>query len=143
MNSHDSFLPGSTKNQEIPTVRLHLWLETDAGLYFGIGRAMLLRKIDEQGSLKRAADDLGMSYRAAWGKIKKTEEILGFKLIVQSGSKRDGYQLTEQGRMIMTKFLHWFLEVERLALEKAEEVFPWPVRSFEQRNAESTRALSA
>ena len=83
-----------------PTIRLHLWLETDDGLFFGYGRAQLLEKIEEYGSLKKAADSLGMSYRAAWGKIKASEATLGIPLIVQSSSKRKGCQLTSDGKAL-------------------------------------------
>lgn len=113
-----------------PTVRLHLWLETDEGVVFGMGRAQLLSKIDEYGSLKRAATELGMSYRAAWGKIKRSEEILGASLILRSENKREGYQLTEFGREVLSKFMLWFDAMESEALEKAKELFPWPVKPF-------------
>lgn len=115
-----------------PTMRLHLWLETSDGLFFGIGRAQLLAKVGEYGSLKKAADELGMSYRAAWGKIKKTEAVVGAKLIVRSGNKRDGYELTEFGQKLLDSFKTWFDETEKLALLKARELFPWPVESFEE-----------
>ncbi|MCU0574575.1 MAG: LysR family transcriptional regulator [Syntrophobacteraceae bacterium] len=114
----------------IPVMRIRLWLETPKGLYFGLGRAQLLKKVGEHGSLKKAAEDLGMSYRAAWGKIKKTEEILGVQLIEQVGCKRDGYRLTEIGRAYMEDFLSWFEEVEQTALERARMKLPWPVRGY-------------
>lgn len=117
--------------RQFPVMRMRLWLETSDGLFFGLGRAQLLLKVAEHGSLRKAADDLGMSYRAAWGKIKKTEEILGVQLIGQSGSKREGCHLTEAGKAIMESFLAWFDEVEREALEKANECFPWPVKGFD------------
>ncbi|MHC1742882.1 MAG: winged helix-turn-helix domain-containing protein [Syntrophobacteraceae bacterium] len=110
-----------------PVIRLHLWLETREGLFFGLGRAQLLQKVAEHGSLRKAAEDLGMSYRAAWGKIRKSEEVLGFRLIAQSGSKREGCHLTEDGRKLMEKFLRWFEEVEAEAVRKAVEMLPWPV----------------
>jgi molybdate transport system regulatory protein len=116
--------------KELPEIRLHLWLETKDGLFFGMGRAMLLAKIDQYGSLKRAADELGMSYRAAWGKIKKSEEILGAKLVVQYGSKKEGYQLTDLGRTMMEKFMLWFEEVEKEAFNKAREMLPWTVGKY-------------
>jgi molybdate transport system regulatory protein len=115
-----------------PTVRLNLWLETGEGLFFGIGRALLLAKIEEYGSLKKAADGLGMSYRAAWGKIKKTEEVLGVKLIVKSGSKREGCQLTDLGALLKDRYLLWFKAVEEEALRKAREFFPWPVKGYQE-----------
>jgi molybdate transport system regulatory protein len=60
-----------------PVVRLHLWLETEKGVFFGLGRLKLLEQIQSGRSLKGAAESLGMSYRAAWGKIKNTEDVLG------------------------------------------------------------------
>ncbi|MCK8602801.1 winged helix-turn-helix domain-containing protein [Desulfoferrobacter suflitae] len=115
-----------------PTLRLHLWLETSDGLFFGIGRAQLLAKVDEYGSLKKAADELGMSYRAAWGKIKKTETVVGAKLIARCGNRRDGYELTEFGRTLLEGFNTWYHEMEHLALEKARKLFPWPIESFDE-----------
>jgi len=122
--------PGAPKDS--PTMRLHLWLETDEGLFFGIGRAQLLAKIDEHGSLKKAADELGMSYRAAWGKIRKTEEVLGVPVVRRTGNRRDGQELTEFGRELRDKFTFWFNVVEKQALTLAEEVFDWPVKGFEE-----------
>jgi molybdate transport system regulatory protein len=116
--------------EKIPTMRMHLWLETEDGLYFGLGRAILLAKIQEHGSLRKAAEELSMSYRAAWGKIKKTEEILGVRLITQGGSKKEGYQLSEAGKTFMESYFLWFEEVERDALLKAEKLLPWAITSY-------------
>ena len=119
--------------KDTPTMRLHLWLETEDGLFFGSGRTQLLEKIAEYGSLKRAAEELGMSYRAAWGKIMKTEEVLGFKVIERAGaSNKAGYQLTESGKMLLNKFKLWFDLVEKNALTKAAEIFPWPIAGFQE-----------
>ncbi|NSW86613.1 MAG: LysR family transcriptional regulator [Syntrophobacteraceae bacterium] len=117
-----------------PTIRLHLWIETEKGVFFGVGRAQLLQKVDECGSLKKAADELGMSYRAAWGKIKKTEEAMGERLIEQCGCRKDGYRLTEFGMFIKDNYLLWYSQVEEEALKKARDLFPWPVRSYEDTN---------
>ena len=121
---------GSKAEGREPTLRLHLWLEDGEGVFFGAGRAQLLAGIEEHGSLRKAAEDLGMSYRAAWGKIKKTEELLGVKLIVQNGCKRGGHHLTADGRQLKEKYFHWFNAVERAALDKAREIFPWLVKSY-------------
>ncbi|MGC9964414.1 MAG: LysR family transcriptional regulator [Syntrophobacteraceae bacterium] len=116
----------------VATVRLHLWLESRDGLVFGPGRALLLAKIEEHGSLSKAAEELGMSYRAAWGKIRKTEKILGVRLIEQHGSKKEGNRLTEEGVMLKRQYLLWLREVEEGALRKAEEIFRWPVKGYRQ-----------
>ncbi|NDV26844.1 winged helix-turn-helix domain-containing protein [Desulfovibrio sp. JC010] len=113
-----------------PTIRLHLWLEGGEGVFFGYGRLLLLDKIETCGSLKKASEELGMSYRAAWGKIKQTEQVLGFQLMERAGSRRSGYRLTEAGRVVRDKYLEWFNKVEQDARARAEEIFPWKSRSF-------------
>ncbi len=114
-----------------PTVRLHIWLETDSGVIFGSGRAQLLDNIEKYGSLKKAAENMGMSYRAAWGKIRKTEDILGYKLIVKTG-KNKRYQLSEDGKELTEKFRVWLDKVEQEALREAREIFPWSTVVFKE-----------
>jgi molybdate transport system regulatory protein len=112
-------------NSEIrPVVRLHLWLETQKGIFFGLGRMMLLKKIHEGQSLRSAAKFLGMSYRAAWGKIKNTEKVLGIALIERKAGRRAGYRLTEDGLTLMACFNDWFKDVERYALRRARKLLP-------------------
>ncbi len=114
-----------------PKVRLHVWLETDSGVLFGSGRAQLLANIEKYGSLKRAAENMGMSYRAAWGKIRKTEDILGYKLIVKTGKNRR-YQLSERGKELTEKFRFWLDKVEQEALREARELFPWSTDVYKE-----------
>ena len=113
-----------------PTIRLHLWLEMDKGVFFGAGRLHLLERIETHGSLKKAAECMGMSYRAAWGKIKATEAVLGFKLVEKNSGKRGGYSLSNEGRDLMAQYRSWFNSVEEAATRSAKEIFPFPVRSF-------------
>ena len=122
---------------QVSVIRIHLWLESGEGVILGPGRALLLEKIEEHGSLRKAAEDLGMSYRAAWGKIRKTERILGQRLIVQNGSKKEGHRLTEEGLELKRKYLLWLREIEREALNRAEDIFPsWSLRSFREKTPE-------
>ncbi len=120
-------------DEKLPIIRVHIWLETEKGLFFGHGRAQLLSKIEEYGSLKKAAEKLGMSYRAAWGKIRKSEEVLGIKLVIKTGSNKEGYQLTPEGKILKDKYIKWFDEVEQYAALKAEEIFTWKIRSYNQK----------
>jgi molybdate transport system regulatory protein len=123
-------------NNHKPTVRLHLWLEIDNDVFFGYGRAQLLENIAKYGSLKKAAENMGMSYRAAWGKIKKTEAVLGRPLLAKNGSNREGYQLTAFGNELKEKYSFWFEKVEQGALQTAEEIFPWLSRPYKDKKSE-------
>ncbi len=129
-----ALLPDSTAdlfplNQ--PIMRLHLWLETEKGVLFGLGRQRLLECIRSGLSLKAAADHLGMSYRAAWGKIKQTEKVLGITLIEKKGGNRSGYKLTPAGEMLTTRFGQWYTEVEQFALARSRILMSRHTLSFE------------
>lgn len=82
-----------------------LWLETDEGYAFGPGVYNLLKVIKKTGTLKEASEKLDMSYRYAWGLIRKAEEALGESLIeAQKGGKSGG------GRTYLTEIGERFIE---------------------------------
>jgi molybdate transport system regulatory protein len=126
------------KIKKQPIIRLHLWLETDKGLFFGLGRMKILKCIHEGQSLKGAAESLGMSYRAAWGKIKKTEKVIGVKLVEKKKGNRSGYELTPKGQELMNKFNEWFEEVEFFAFQRAKELLPFNPIGFNEAHQENT-----
>lgn len=115
-------------------LRINLWLENDDGrFYFGMGRYVLLEQVNECGSLKQAAETLGMSYRAAWGKMKQAEEMIGAPLIEKHGSNRTGYKLTPLGYDLMVRYKEWLRDVEDYALDRAKERLGWSVLPYKKR----------
>lgn len=66
----------------------------------------LLRLIDEKGSLKAATDEIAVSYRKAWGDLKKAEETLGYKLIEkQRGGIKGGRSIiTQRGKKLLEAY---------------------------------------
>ncbi len=85
-----------------------MWLENEEGRYaFGEGLFALLRNVQDLGTLSDAAKALGMSYRHAWGLIKRAEKILGEPLLkTRKGGKAGGggSQLTETGEKLLKEF---------------------------------------
>ena len=132
--------PEDESERQVAVLRLHLWLETPEGMILGPGRALLLAKIEEHGSLRKAAEEMGMSYRAAWGKIKKTEKILGMRLLAPGCCKKEGNRLTEQGLLLNSKYRLWLQEVEEEALRRAREIFTWPIESYGESPCDDPRA---
>jgi len=65
-----------------------------------------------------------MSYRAAWGKMKNSEEILGRPLI-EKRANRSGYSLTPFGQELLKGYKAWFEAVERTAATEAEKHLPF------------------
>lgn len=67
-----------------------LFLEDCEKYVLGPGRVELLRSVKELGSLRKAAQKLGMSYRWAWGRLNDAEKALGVRLLAhdeRSGGK--------------------------------------------------------
>jgi molybdate transport system regulatory protein len=107
-------------------IHAKLWLETDNGqLLLGEGRLKIFKAIDRTGSLSAAARDLGMSYRAVWGKVRATEERLGIKLIdtAAGGHKRGGSQLTAKGRRFIEIFEQFDLQARSAVDTVAKDLF--------------------
>lgn len=89
------------------TVRSKIWLADDSGkVVFGIGRMRMLEAVEQHGSIHAAAKELGMSYRAVWGRIKATEERMGEPLLKRSigGRSGGGSELTDFARLLMQRF---------------------------------------
>ena len=87
-----------------------IWLETSEGYVFGPGVYNLLKAIKEKGTLKEASQSLSMSYRYAWGLIKKAEEKLEAPLIeATKGGRRGGgsSKITELGE-------HYLMDFEKI-----------------------------
>jgi molybdate transport system regulatory protein len=103
-------------------VGLNIWLRAGDETVFCQGRALLLEKIQEHGSLRQAAKSLKMSYRAAWGKLMQTQEILGCDLLTLTSSKPKRYKLTEHGEKILKSYLSWRKNVEKFAVLKAADL---------------------
>lgn len=69
-------------------IKHKIWLEKDGRVLFGHGRDKLLKAIEECQSLNAAAKKLNMSYRAAWGRLKASEDRMGCKLVEHQQGRR-------------------------------------------------------
>ena len=83
-------------------IKFKIWVEKDGHVLFGEGRDQLLKAIDECNGLYGAAKQLKMSYRAAWGKIKLTEERIGKKIVEVGEDKK--MHLTKDARRYLDAF---------------------------------------
>jgi molybdate transport system regulatory protein len=88
--------------QKLPELKAHykLWLSLKNGEgILGDGKWLLLRTIEEVGSISKAAVKLEISYRKAWGDLKKVEDLLGIPVIERhrGGQAGGSSVLTDQG----------------------------------------------
>lgn len=82
-----------------------VWLDFQ-GRAFGDGPARLLDGVQESGSLRKAAVELGMSYNKAWRILHAAEQRLGFALLDRSvgGSLGGGSQLTPRAKDLVERY---------------------------------------
>ena len=82
-----------------------IWLD-HRGRAFGYGPARLLDGVEQFGSLRKAAQELGMSYNKAWRILHAAEQRLGFQLLERTvgGSLGGGSQLTPEAKDLMRRY---------------------------------------
>ncbi|MBA7699502.1 hypothetical protein ES703_108199 [subsurface metagenome] len=122
-----SRLPHKTHQQrELLTglrARFKLWLSTkDVEGVFGDGKWRLLKSIDAEGSLKAASESLRISYRKAWGDLKKAQDALSIALVEKQrgGSMGGRTTVTSQGKKWVRAYARFRGDIEK-AVEKAYE----------------------
>jgi molybdate transport system regulatory protein len=87
-------------------IRSKVWLEKDGKLFMGWGRATLLERIDQLGSISAAARSMHLAYRNAWLWVEAMNRLSPKPLVEKStGGPRGGYaRLTEEGRLIIGEY---------------------------------------
>lgn len=61
-----------------------VFIELEDDYVLGPGRLELLKAIRDLGSLRKAAQHFGMSYRWAWGRLDNTEKQMGVSLLART-----------------------------------------------------------
>lgn len=76
------------------------------GLRFGPGKAELLSRIRETGSVSAAAAAMGMSYRRAWGLVAESNRAFRAPLVELSrgGEGGGGARLTKEGEAVLASY---------------------------------------
>jgi molybdate transport system regulatory protein len=87
----------------------------------GPGKAELLEKVQEAGSIAEAAKQMGMSYMRAWTLIRTMQRCFKKPLlkVVRGGPKGGGAELTDTGRSI----LELYHRLEEQCLEATQDTW--------------------
>ncbi len=111
----------SDSKKKTPDLRLSLEMEGNRPSK-GENVFRLLEGVLRHGSISRAAEKLGVSYRYAWGLLGEAEKALGVSLMDRTvgGAYGGGAALTEEGK----KLLEQSLSLEREIEEKLGRIFP-------------------
>lgn len=101
-------------------IRLHL----RGDLSFGPGKAELMEKIRELGSLQEAAAAMEMSYSKAWKLVKSLNQ--GFRdpivILHRGGKHQGGAELTEEGAKLLALYQKAVAAAEKAAQPSLEKM---------------------
>ncbi|HSC69763.1 MAG TPA: LysR family transcriptional regulator [Candidatus Methylomirabilis sp.] len=105
--------------------KLKVWVVFKDSVKFGDGRAQLLELVDQLGSLKRAVEHFGMSYRNAWGYLRELEKAAGFKILERQpgGGPRSGMRLTKRGREFLARYRQFRRDVDTGVARRFQQAF--------------------
>jgi len=94
-----------TQKEHAPSGKI--WIEHEGKPILGKGGAAILRAIEAEQSLSRAAEKLGMSYRYVWNYVQKIHRTLGETVVeTYKGGKTGGggARLTAVGKDLLTEY---------------------------------------
>ena len=105
----------SSPRHSTPGLRLRIVFP--GGAWIGPGKADLLAGIAETGSILKAGQRMGMSYKRAWGLVETLNGMFTAPLIAttRGGASGGGAGLTETGQQV----LHHYREAEAEAARAA------------------------
>jgi len=106
---------------------LKIWLDQD-GKAFGDGPYELLKKVEETGSLHKAAAQMEMAYSKAWTMTRMVEQRLGFTVLEREvgGRLGGGSRITPRAKELMSCYAVFREEVQ----EAVNRIFQKRFRPF-------------
>ncbi len=83
-----------------------IWIEKGGELYMGWGRAMLLERISELGSIAAAARAMGLGYRNAWLWVEAVNRLAPAPLVEKTTGGVGGgrARLTGEGSKVISEY---------------------------------------
>lgn len=87
-------------------IRIRCWITINGEKHFGPGPAELLERIQESGSISKAAEAMGMSYKKAWDIVEhmNTKGSKPYVTTQKGGSKGGGTELTQTGKKVLESY---------------------------------------
>ena len=88
------------------TTQASVWIEKDGELYLGGGRAMLLERLAQLGSIAAAARSMRLTYRNAWLWIDAMNRMSPSPLVekITGGAGGGHAQLTDEGHKAIASY---------------------------------------
>ncbi len=87
-------------------IKSRIWIELGDNVLVGEGRVKLLKAIEAEGSLSKAAKVIGMSYKKAWTLVDTVNKTAKEAVVTKTvgGQKGGGTVITPYGKRLIEAF---------------------------------------
>lgn len=94
------------KNKKELIIKSRIWICSNEGTFLGEGRIELLKKIDEFGSISKAAKDMRMSYKKAWELVNSINFQSELPIVTGriGGKDGGGSVISDVGKRVIQKY---------------------------------------
>jgi molybdate transport system regulatory protein len=107
-------------------IKTKIWIENDhKDLLFGKGKTEILEQIEQEGSIAKAAEKMGLNYKKAWTHVKILQNNIEDELVVpQKGrGSGSGTTLTPKAKELIENYRKLQKEIEEFADKRFQELF--------------------
>ncbi|OBX25416.1 LysR family transcriptional regulator [Subsaximicrobium wynnwilliamsii] len=97
-------------------LKIKCWIEADGEKYYGPGPHELLKQIQKEGSLSKAAEKMHMSYKKAWAMVQRLNQFSEEALVIlkKGGQHGGGAEVSPYALEIMKEYDTLQLKVKQL-----------------------------
>lgn len=101
-----------------------IWIAANNKALIGLGRFELLSRIEMFGSISKAAKDMGMSYKKAWGLVNSMNNTFNEPLVVgvAGGMNGGGSALSSSGKRLVKMYRQIELENREFLVNKLKSL---------------------
>jgi molybdate transport system regulatory protein len=108
------------------SVKTKTWIENEEHqLLFGKGKTEILEFIEQEGSIAKAAEKMGLNYKKAWTHIKILQKNIEDELVVpqKGGRGKGGTTLTPKATELIHNYKRLQSDIESFANQRFKELF--------------------
>jgi len=101
-------------------LKFKCWIEEDGEKYYGPGPHELLKQIQKEGSLSKAAEQMHMSYKKAWAMVQRLNQFSEEALVIlkKGGQHGGGAEVSLYALEIMKEYENLQLKVGQLIIQE-------------------------
>ena len=117
---HNKKPPSRAKPASSPVFRGRVWIDGPEGTFIGHGRAVLLERIIEHGSITKAAKSMDMAYRHAWDLVDSMNRQAKkpFVEVATGGKGGGGARVTKAGEHAIKTFWRFHKDLQAFLIRE-------------------------